>query len=98
MDEATLYNIQYDTGRRPVTAGAFARSELNGDENAYWYSELAAKDGMDPWALVEGVDLHTGLGKDTHCDVWFVSGKCVTVTQDKLIFVRGKDFDKVSSS
>ena len=73
--------------RVPMTVERFAASDLNGWRNAYWFSDDAYDFGLDPWAAVEGVDPHVD---GVHYDVWFESGKTITVPGRVQLFVPAK--------
>jgi hypothetical protein len=81
--------VHEETGRVAVTVEEYAKSELNGEEYAYWLDAEAETWGLDPWALIDGVDLMVDPDA-THCDVWFASGKCKTVPVTTPIFVLAK--------
>jgi hypothetical protein len=85
---ALLREIERETKRRAVTAGEFARSPLNGVQSAYWYSREARSMGLDPWAVIEGVDLRADWAAG-HCDIWLASGRCLTAPTGAVVFVRG---------
>lgn len=80
------------TNRIAVTVARFAASELNGDENAYWFSEANALDGTEPWNLIEGVDTNAD---STQFDVWFASGKCKAVDGEHEIYISRKHVSRL---
>ena len=81
-------HIDWQTERVCVLAADYAASDLNGDASAYWYSPDARDMGLDPWALVEGVDPHTD-GRSF--DIWFANGACKQVGVDAVLYLAEKD-------
>jgi hypothetical protein len=76
--------VDPDTGRVALTLAQFAA--LPPDTPGYWFSESAEECGMDPWALVDGLD---PMVDGSAFDVWFASGNCITLpaNSDRVIFV-----------
>lgn len=85
--------VDFDTGRVCVLVRDYAGSDLNGDAAAYWWIEHASSFGGDPWALVEGIDPHMD---GQHFDVWFASGKCLTVTPGATLYLSAADAAKLA--
>ena len=81
--------------RVPMTVEAFAASDLNGWRNAYWFSDDAEDFGADPWAVVEGVDPHVD---GVHYDVWFESGKTITVPGRVELFISKRHLSEASEA
>ena len=82
--------VDHETGRVCVLVEDYAGSSLNGDAAAYWLTP--SESDLDPWALVEGVDPRTD---GQHFDVWFASGKCMTVAAGATLYLSASDAAKL---
>jgi hypothetical protein len=80
-----------DTGRRVVTVAQWHnRPDELIDEYAYWFDPEAAAMGLDPWALLEGIDAHT---RDGLYDVLYVRGTYRTTPGEQVIYVRAQHYE-----
>ncbi|MEJ7804612.1 MAG: DUF2761 domain-containing protein [Telluria sp.] len=90
----TAFGAAAEAGRAAITVEAFARSGLNGQKDVFWFDQDAANWGMPAWSTIEGVD---PLTDSAHCDVWFTSGKCLTVVNSTLIYLSLQDLSSIRS-
>ena len=83
------------TGRMAVAVADYAKSDLNGETNAYWH--IADAMGGEEWTLIDGVDLPVSEA-DPLCDVWFASGQCIAARKATLIYVSAADYAKLGGA
>ena len=80
-------------GRQAVTVAWY--HEHGVDKPAYYWNRYAYETGMDPWQSIDGVDpyIHSDVS-----DIWFESGRNITVDNTSHIFVQKRDFPELFAS
>lgn len=74
------------TGRVAVSLSEFARSEFNGETNSYIYSQSGEEFGLDPWAMIDSIDVPV---EGNSFDLWMSSGSYMPdMSGEIVIFVR----------
>lgn len=87
--------INNTTGRVAVTVKRFAESDLNGDKGAYLFNETADAYGLDPWRLIEGVDVCIN---GVNFDLWGAANWTKRVGPNFLIYVSAKDYASLAGA
>lgn len=83
MNYNVIGHICPETGRQCISAITYYLNHI--DEFAYQFSIENAEFGLDPWTLIDSSDISVD---GTTIDLWFASGRCITVSLDFPIYVR----------
>jgi hypothetical protein len=84
--------IHPETKRVAVTVAEYAKSEMNGNDSGFVYSQEAEREGVECWRMIDGIDPHT---KDNKFDLWFENGSIPRVVKpEDIVFVQNNHYEK----